>query len=257
MTPRLIAVLMLLTSEGAALASPSAEELFNQGQTSYAKGDYAGAAAKWKESYRLSKEPELLFNIAEALRDDGRCSEALAMFRRFIATAPGSPQRQLADDFVRELTAKCNEAASRDDETTEGPVDRAHGDDDGDLRTTADRRSATRPGRTKKFAGIVVGGAGLATIAVGIGLGAHASALGNQVTLDCSSSCNWPSEQSRDAAGRRDATIGYALDAIGALAVAGGAVFYYLGDREGAIAVAPIGTRSREGGAVLSWRSSW
>ncbi len=144
-------------------------------------------------------------------------------------------------------------------EPGEDPVERASRDDDrnADPRAARGRRSAARPGRTKKLAGIIVGSAGLAAIAVGVGLGVHASALGNEVTLDCSTSCNWPNEQNRDAAGRADATIGHVLDALGALAVAGGAVSYYLGDRERAITVAPIGTQSHENGAVLSWRTSW
>ena len=260
MTLRLIAVFTIVVLECTATAAPSAEELFDQGQASFAESDYASAVAKWNESYELSKEPELLFDIAQALRLDGRCAEALATYRRFITKAPTSQRRSLADDFVRELTATCDGA-----ETTlhahrqVDPVERSRRDDapDEDSRTTDDRRSAARPGRTKKLAGIVVGGAGLATIAVGVGLGARASALGDEVTLDCSRSCNWPSEQNRDAAGRRDATIGYALDALGALAVAGGVVSYYLGSHESEIRVAPIGTRSHDSGAVLSWRRSW
>ncbi len=75
MIPRLIVVFMIVALESAAIAAPSAEELFHQGQTFFDKGDYASAVAKWNESYRLSTEPELLFMIGQAFENDGRCAE--------------------------------------------------------------------------------------------------------------------------------------------------------------------------------------
>ena len=82
-----IAVGILVALEGPLLAAPSAEELFEQGETARAKGDYATAVEKYKKSYALSKEPELLFNVAQALRMDGQCAEALTTYRRFVTIA--------------------------------------------------------------------------------------------------------------------------------------------------------------------------
>ncbi len=50
---RLIVVFTIVALEGAAIGAPSAEELFDQGQTSFDGRDYASAVAKWDESYEL------------------------------------------------------------------------------------------------------------------------------------------------------------------------------------------------------------
>src|SRR5687767_7150505 len=114
MTVRVLTVFIVIVLEAAAFAAPSAEELFEQGGLSFKSGDYADAIAKWTESYTLSKATELLFNIGMALERDGRCEEALAMFRRFIKSAPSFDDRPRAREFVRELKAKCevNDAAA-------------------------------------------------------------------------------------------------------------------------------------------------
>ena len=88
-------------------ADPSPEELFDQGQTAFEHKDFHTAIAKWKESFRLSNEPELLFNIAQAYRVGGDCTNALATYRQFLSLTPTSEQRPLAEDFVRELSLRC------------------------------------------------------------------------------------------------------------------------------------------------------
>jgi hypothetical protein len=88
----------------------------------------------------------------------------------------------------------------------------------------------------------------------GLALGKHASTLGDEVTSACSTSCDWEVQKDKDAAGHRDAAIGYTFDVIGIAAIAGGAVMYYLGDRANSVAVSP---RPREDGAVVSWSGSW
>jgi tetratricopeptide (TPR) repeat protein len=238
MTPRLSVVLMIVALEGAAFAAPSAEQLFEQGQTSFDKGDYASAVAQWNESYRLSKEPELLFNVAQALENDGRCAEALATYRRFIALAPRSAQRPLADDFIAELEPKCGKESS------------PHVDH------VSDQVENTRSGQghNLKLAGLATGGSGVVLVATGLLFGRRASTLGEEVTRACSVSCDWAEQRSKDAAGRRSATIGYALDVLGVAAIVGGAVMYYLGDRASTVTVSPT---SRDGGAILSWGGSW
>jgi hypothetical protein len=66
--------------------------------------------------------------------------------------------------------------------------------------------------------------------------------------------CDWATQKSKDAAGRRDATIGYTLDALGIAAIGVAVALYYHGDHESTIAVAP---RTQEHGAAVSWSGSW
>ena len=254
MTPRLTAVFLITVLagtalEGAAFAAPSAEELFNQGKTSFAAGDYASAVARWTESYSLSQEPELLFNIAQALRHDGRCVDALAKYQRFVAVAPRSEQRPLADEFIVELRAKCDVVkAPREAPPSETLVEHPPSD-----RLSDEKHSVG----VKKIAGLAVASAGLVSFATGLGFGWRASSLGDEVTRDCSAPsppCEWSVEKVKQSDGQRDATVGRVLDVVGVAAIAAGIGLYIYGARDGdqALMIQPHST-----GATMSWSGRW
>lgn len=236
MTIRGITVLLVVALERAALAAPSAEELFDEGQAAFASGDYAGAVTKWNESYALSKEPELLFNIGQALRHDGRCAEALATYRRFVAIAPASEQRPLADDLIRELTVHCDARANTVDSTR-----------------VADH-SGERPAGLK-IAGLAVAGAGVVSVATGLYFGHRASSLGEEVTNACRSGCDWAVYGGKDAEGRRAETKQYVFAGIGVAAIVVGGGMYWLGSREHHSS--PIVVAPDRDGASITWRGSW
>lgn len=252
MTLSRIVVLMIVALEGAAFAEPSAEDLFDQGQTSFVQGDYATAVAKWNESYRLSKAPELLFNIAQALENEGRCAEALAAYRRFIAIAPGSAQRHLADKFVLELQPKCDvaKAASRENQSSiKNLVEHTRSDHD-----LIEHHNQRHPAGLK-IAGLAVIGAGAVSVATGLYFGHHASTLGEEVSSACRSGCDWAVYGSKDAEGRRAETKQYVFAGMGLAAIVGGGVTFWLASRQQrpmSIAIAP----GRDGAAVI-WGGAW
>lgn len=248
---RLIAVFMIVALEGAAFAAPSAEELFDQGQTYWANGDYANAAAKWNESYALSKEPELLFNIAQALRLDGRCVEALATYRRFITILPGHKERPLADDFIRELTARCDvEKAPRDQSSIKNAGEHPRRD-----RDVVEHDNEAHPAGLK-IAGLAVVGAGVVSVVTGLYFGYRASSLAEEVSDACpGAECDWAVLGSKEAEGRSAETKQYVFAGIGAVAIIGGGVMYWLGSREQGSA--PIAIAPGRNGAVLTWSGSW
>ena len=229
-----IIVATIVALRSTALAAPTAEALFNEGQAEYDRHNYALAIDRWQEAYRLSKEPALLFNIAHAYRLANDCERALSTYKSFIAADPTSERRQDADELVRELEGKCGAPPAHIDQEAH-PVESA------------------RSGQNLRIAGIVTGSSGAALLVTGLLFGYRASTRGDQVTETCSTSCNWAEQKSKDASGRRDAAIGYTLDVVGIAAIAGGAIMYYL-DREHAVTVAP---RPRDGGAVVSWSGSW
>jgi tetratricopeptide (TPR) repeat protein len=238
----LIVLATLATLRGAARADdPSpAEILYEEGQSAYKRADYAAAVAKWQASYDLSGESGLLFNLAQAYRLSGDCGRGLATYKRFIAADPTADQRPLAEDFTRELERTCTKQTA-----VVPPAPKPA------PSYSVDRD--TRPGRTLRIAGLATGGTGVAVLATGLLFGHHAQAIGGEVTDACVTSCDWTVQKSKDAAGRRDATIGYALDVVGVAAIAGGAVMYYLGSKS-TVTVTPT---PRESGAVVSWRGSW
>lgn len=246
MTLRPLVVIVTIALEGAAIAAPSAEELFAQGQASFERGDYADAVVKWEESYERSREPELLFNIAQALRLDGRCPDALAVYRRFVAAAPRSDQRPLADEFVRELAAKCGEARAPPDVASpeEGQQPDAH---------LVEADDEARP--TGKIVGLGIVGAGVVSVGAGLYFGHRASSLGDEVTSACRSGCDWAVYGRKEAEGRSAETKQYVLAGIGAAAVIGGAVTYWWSSRERR--PAPVAIEPARDGGLITWSGSW
>lgn len=226
-------VVAIVALDSNTLAAPTAETLFNDGQTAYDHGNYRLAIDRWQEAYRLSNEPALLFNVAQAYRLADDCGQALSSYKQFVAIDPTSEQRPLADEFVRELEPKCG--TSRHAAIVDAPS------------------TPSRSGDRLKIAGVLIGGAGALSTVGGLALGHHGQTLGDEVTLACSVSCDWAEQKGKDAAGRRDATSGYALDGVGVAAIVGGAILYYFGDRQGRVTV----SRPREGGAVVSWSRLW
>jgi hypothetical protein len=109
-------------------------------------------------------------------------------------------------------------------------------------------------GRAFKITAVATGGASLAALAIGIGLGVHAQSLANEVSAACRTSCDWAQWKTKDAAGRSDAAIGGVLDVGGAIGLASAATLYYLGIRHQTITIMPI---SREVGMGVSWSRPW
>lgn len=227
--------LILVLASASARAAPTAEQLCNEGQREYLAGRYANAIARWQAAYAASRISVLIFDIAQAQRRAGDCASALASYRQYVTLESTSTQSDLARGFMSELEPTCGVMliAPR--------ADRPRGD----------------PGRGLKIAGVAIGGAGVLALAVGLSVGHHATTLGTDVSAACAVDCAWSAQHTRDAAGRRDANIGYALDGVGVAALVGGAVLYYLGSREHRGPALTIAPHPREGGAVLLWSRAW
>lgn len=251
-------IVAIVSLQTAAYAQPSAEILYTEGQTAYDRADYKIAVDKWQASYDLSKESGLLFNLAQAKRLAGDCVGAITTYRSFIATdtaETASEQHKLAKDLVRELEPTCSEqkpAVVPPPKLVEDPELGTELNLDPGL--TGPKSDGPRSGRTWKIAGLVTGGMGIVTIAIGLGLGHHGASLGDEVTAACATSCDWEVQKDKEARGKRAVTIGKALDAVGVAAIAGGAIFYYLGVRQETLTVAPATSGN---GGVISWSGSW
>jgi hypothetical protein len=65
-----------------------ARELYLRGDRLYAEGRYEDAVAAFRESYELSRQPALQFNLANAYERLGRYEEAMAALRAYAPHAP-------------------------------------------------------------------------------------------------------------------------------------------------------------------------
>jgi tetratricopeptide (TPR) repeat protein len=70
-----------------------ARRAYSDGKAAYERGDYTVAQQKFKESFQLSHEPTLLYNIASALQGLRRPHEAAEALRSYVKLVPSDPDR--------------------------------------------------------------------------------------------------------------------------------------------------------------------
>jgi tetratricopeptide (TPR) repeat protein len=80
-----------------------ARALFEEGEAYYNIGEFEKALEGYKQAYILSREPALLYNMAQCYRQLGRAEEAIRTYRNFLKELPESPLRPKVEEFIAEL----------------------------------------------------------------------------------------------------------------------------------------------------------
>jgi tetratricopeptide (TPR) repeat protein len=92
----------------------AARAAFVEGLKSFNIGEYDAAIERFKAAYRLSPAPGLLYNLAQAHRLKGDCSEALILYRRYLATEPpAGKMRQWAETRIADMETCVQASAGR------------------------------------------------------------------------------------------------------------------------------------------------
>jgi hypothetical protein len=103
----LLAILVLLAAAPASAGvggRQQAQAHFVRGRALFMRGRYGAALREFKLSYSLSARPLLLYDIAQAAIRAGARDEALAHFKRFLATIDDSTsERRESERLVAEL----------------------------------------------------------------------------------------------------------------------------------------------------------
>jgi hypothetical protein len=82
----------------------AAKKAFGEGKELHDAGKLGEAVDKFKESYKLSKNPVLLYNIALTLDENKQSDDALFYYRKFLSDAPAdAPQRKDVEARVKTL----------------------------------------------------------------------------------------------------------------------------------------------------------
>lgn len=89
-------------------AKEEARQAFIQGQERYKSGRYDEAIEFFLTAQRLAPAPLLVFNIAQAFRLKGACTEASQNYQLFLDQEKARPDlRKLAQSYVEELEKTC------------------------------------------------------------------------------------------------------------------------------------------------------
>jgi tetratricopeptide (TPR) repeat protein len=128
----ILAIAVAPTSPAWAQEAPTKEQLenakkaFGEGKALYDEGKFAEAVEKFKESYRLSRNPLLLYNIGHTLDQAGQKDKALFYYRKFLADAPqNAPQRKDVTKRVDVIERENLEADLNGTSTTTTPTNAA------------------------------------------------------------------------------------------------------------------------------------
>ena len=108
-TPKTNAPIAQASDQSAAdkrIAEQAAAE-YQRALASYAKGDLPAALAGMRESYRLSKRPELLYNLARLYDELAACQEALENYRQYLELVPLGNYRVEAERARSALELRC------------------------------------------------------------------------------------------------------------------------------------------------------
>jgi|GEM_PF-3483806 len=84
-----------------------ASQAFWNGKREYESGNYEAAQRFFADAYALTRDPALLFNMAQAYRKAGRCEPALEHYERFVRDANDLVLIALAEKQIDELKATC------------------------------------------------------------------------------------------------------------------------------------------------------
>lgn len=80
-----------------------ARQLYAVGRDAYNAGDFAKALDAFKESFSLSHQPALLYNIASALQGLKRPHEGAEELRSYLRIKPDDPDRPQIEERIRTL----------------------------------------------------------------------------------------------------------------------------------------------------------
>jgi hypothetical protein len=197
-----------------------AAELYEEGKRHFDLAEYGPAIASWKHAYLLSSEPLLLFNIAQAYRLSGDCAEANRFYLTYQRSEP-NPSKQ-AD--LTQAMAKCAgvEPASGDRSEPATPPS-VPAPPPPPPPETGDR------GRNLRLTGYAVGGLGGLAVIIGVASAVSASSHASTVQSQQNGTTWGAGLQQEQSDGQSAATRARILIGVGAAALVGGGVLWWLG----------------------------
>jgi len=240
----LLATTTIASTTSLAVADPDArakaEAVYNEGQQSYAAGNFTAAAERFKAAYAIDPDPAYLFNIAQALREDRKCADSASYYHRFLDQVASAPNLDKVRGYLDEVEACARAQAPKEEPHTPPPPP---------VRTAPEHR-----GSTLQIAGAVVGGAGIVGLGIGAAFGWRAHSL-QQDRENLCNGCTWDDAKSRQAAdldrrGHAAQTVMVVGVSAGGAAVIAGVVMYLVG-APSELEVTPTATG---GTASTTWR---
>lgn len=87
----------------AASSSPTPAQLFQDAKREYNLGNFHRAADLFEEVYRATGQPVMLYNAAQAHRQNGNNPKALTAYKAYLREKPDASNRKQVEEKIREL----------------------------------------------------------------------------------------------------------------------------------------------------------
>lgn len=203
-----------------------AHALYREGRALAESGQYERALELFEEGHRLSHLPGFLFNIGQAHRLAGHCTEAVRAYREFVAADPNADERPEAELHLASLgacpsPAQAAPARTLIAEKKESPA------------VPASPVLPPRPpsGRGKRIAGLATVTGGIVLTAAALYAGHRAQDASQRVdAVYAENNPTWgPDMADVEAEGQAWNTLTMALGGAAGTALLAGVVLYYFG----------------------------
>jgi tetratricopeptide (TPR) repeat protein len=225
--------------------SSKAKELYEEGLRRYNVAEYAEAIRVWKEAYLVSKRPVLLFNLGQAYRLSGDCTQALSFYDSYRREQPNLDNQAELSEAETLCKAKL---AEKPVEPAPPPI------------IVTPPPPPTQPSRPQTTSGMRTAGAIIGIVGVvsgGVAVYFASDAASTSDSLD-NYRGEWGTTQKEQYAdGTRSEKLAWGLGLTGIAAIGAGVTLFVLGGAStesstGAVTVAPI-----RGGAQVGWSRSF
>ena len=217
-----------------------AQQHYQAGDRFFRDAQFDAAIVEFEAAFKLSGEPDMVYNLSRTCEKAGRLKEAIEYAARYQSLVVGTEEEERARRRVEFLRGRYSieqaqpkppeqQPAKSAETTPPNPAPAAQASQPPDPTQTApsDPPSPPPPSKARKVPpgtiGLLAGGGGLAI--AGVGLLAGAWATGNQARADGTSYADWVALNDKGSALN---TGGIVLSVVGGALAVGGAVWAIL-----------------------------
>jgi tetratricopeptide (TPR) repeat protein len=115
----LLGALQVSTAASALPKDAEAMRLLDEGQVKYKAEQFGEAIEDFKRGYEIEPDPAFLIAWAQAERQRGRCTSAVRLYKRFLATDPP----EVAQEFARDGLVRCAEQLAENPDPEDDEAD--------------------------------------------------------------------------------------------------------------------------------------
>jgi len=167
---------ILAWSAVAAAQVPQADEdaakaHFLAGSAYYEQANYGDAVKEFIEAHRLSKRPDLLYNISVCYERLGRWDDAIASLQQYLSERPDAPDRAVIESRIKNYEQRRDQEAAAHAAATPPPV--------------VAPPPVTPPPPRRHVASWIVGGIGAGLLIAALGTGVTAHLAYNDLVTKC------------------------------------------------------------------------